>query len=62
MRQLLTRNANTIRKTYLRPAKKSRKAPVAKKDEPMIGTIQWMLADDVQPNQNIEIFTYSSAN
>ena len=48
-----------IAKTYLRPAKKSRKAPVAKKDEPMIGTIQWMLADDVQPNQNIEIFVHS---
>ena len=32
------------------------KAPVAKKEEPMMGTIQCTPAPEVQPNQNIDIY------
>ena len=40
---------------YFKPAWKSRNVPLEKIAEPMTGTIQWMLADDVQPNQNMEM-------
>jgi hypothetical protein len=34
---------------------KRRTAPMEKKEEPMMGTIQWMEARDVQPNQKRQL-------
>ena len=41
--------------TYLRPAWNSKNRAIAKNEEATMGTIQWMVAELVQPNQKREI-------
>ena len=49
------RESKEGKRAYFRPAWKSRNVPAEKNVEAMIGTIQWTLAELVQPNQNIEM-------